>query len=66
MELTINGAARQLPAGSSVQNLLEALDLSSGRLAVELNGEIVPRSEFDRRLLDEGDRVEIVRAIGGG
>lgn len=66
MQLTVNGDTRQITTGSSVQTLLDELGLGAGRLAVELNGEIVPRSEFSRRQLEDGDKLEIVQAIGGG
>jgi sulfur carrier protein len=66
MRLQVNGETVQLSTGSSVQHLLEQLERSTGRLAVELNGEIVPRSQFSAQLLQDGDTVEIVQAIGGG
>lgn len=66
MRLQVNGETVQLSTGSSVQHLLEQLERSTGRLAVELNGEIVPRSQFSAQLLRDGDTVEIVQAIGGG
>jgi len=65
MHVTVNGENRQIPAGSNIAALLADLAIT-GRLAVELNGTIVPRSEFEIRTLNAGDTVEIVRAIGGG
>jgi sulfur carrier protein len=50
----------------TVAQLLEQMGLQGKRIAVERNGEIVPRSTFDQPLLVEGDRVEIVVAVGGG
>lgn len=47
-------------------HLLEALELTGQRLAVEVNDEVIPRSEHSSRELREGDKVEIVRAVGGG
>ena len=66
MEVFVNGSARVLPDGSTVAELLEILGLVRLRLAVEINREIVPRSAYPEHRLKSGDRVEIVRAIGGG
>ncbi len=46
--------------------LIETLALTGRRLAVEVNAELVPRSRFDQHLLQPGDRVEIIHAVGGG
>ncbi|MGE0861671.1 MAG: sulfur carrier protein ThiS [Gammaproteobacteria bacterium] len=61
----VNGAPRALPGGSSVADLIAQLDVR-GRYAVEVNGEIVPRSTHAEHRLTDGDRVEVVAAIGGG
>ncbi|MFZ5757075.1 MAG: sulfur carrier protein ThiS [Pseudomonadota bacterium] len=66
MRLTVNGEARELADGSSVSVLLAQLDLAGRRLAVEVNEDIVPRSAHATHVLQDGDRVEIVHAIGGG
>ena len=66
MEIRLNGAPRALPAGCSVAELLEADGLAGRRVAVEVNGEIVPRGAHAGHALHEGDRVEIVHALGGG
>lgn len=66
MQVNINGAAKKLAPASTVQHLLEILDLGKERLAIEVNGEIVPRSTFTACVLQEGDSIEIVQAIGGG
>lgn len=66
MEIQVNGEPRRLPPGASVAELLEELSLSGRRLAVEVNQDIVPRSRHGEYRLEEGDRVEIIRAIGGG
>lgn len=65
VKVTVNGESRELPAGTTVAQLIEHLQLG-GRLAAERNGEIVPRSAHAATALAEGDRIEIVRAIGGG
>jgi len=66
IQLSVNGQVRRLEADASVARLLEALDLSGKRVAVERNGEIVPRSRFTTTPLAEGDALEIVVAVGGG
>jgi sulfur carrier protein len=64
--VSINGAARQLPDSTSVAALIEELDLAGKRVALERNGEIVPRSSFAAQCLADGDRLEVVVAVGGG
>jgi sulfur carrier protein len=64
--LTLNGQLRDFAPGTTVAGMLAALDYSGKRVAVERNGEIVPRSRHDVTLLDAGDHVEIVVAVGGG
>lgn len=66
MQLLVNGACVELPESANVVALIERMRLVGKRLAVELNGEILPRSTHARTRLREGDRVEIVQAIGGG
>jgi len=66
MQLLVNGAALDLPDGASVSTLIERMQLTGKRLAVEVNGEIVTRSAHADTRLCEADRVEIVQAIGGG
>ena len=64
--LTINGAAHSFEQAISVAQLLQHLGLVGKRLALERNGEIVPRSRFGAVQLESGDRLEIVIAVGGG
>lgn len=66
MNLTVNGEPREAPPGCTLGSLLQTLALGEQRVAVERNGSIVPRSLHATTRLDEGDRIEIVRAIGGG
>lgn len=66
IQLSVNGQARQLEPGADVARLLEALDMSGKRVAVEKNGEIVPRSQYSSTRLADGDALEIVVAVGGG
>ena len=62
----LNGAQREFPAPLTFNQLLDELHLAGRRLAVERNGEIVPRSRFSEERLAEGDRIEVVVAVGGG
>ncbi|MCU0810155.1 MAG: sulfur carrier protein ThiS [Thiobacillaceae bacterium] len=66
INLLINGEPRQFPAALSVARLVETLDLQGKRVAIERNGEIVPRSQYLETTLADGDRLEIVVAVGGG
>ncbi|OOZ39520.1 thiamine biosynthesis protein ThiS [Solemya pervernicosa gill symbiont] len=66
MNITVNGEPREIPDGSTLAGLVEIMDLHGRRLAIELNLEIVPRSEHESQALQDGDRLEIVHAIGGG
>lgn len=67
MQLTINGNARSFEEFDfSVARLVQHLELTGKRLAIELNGEIVPRSQFEATKLADGDKLEIVGAVGGG
>lgn len=66
MAIQLNGDTRQLPEGATVATLLDELSLTERRVAVEINQEIVPRSEHAGHALTAGDRVEIIHAIGGG
>jgi sulfur carrier protein len=66
MQIQLNGEAFELPDGETVADLIARLDLAGRRLAVELNLDIVPRSQHASTALREGDRVEVVHAIGGG
>lgn len=66
MEIVLNGQALAVDAGVTVAALLEAQGLGERRVAVEVNGEIVPRGRHGEHALAPGDRVEIVHALGGG
>jgi sulfur carrier protein len=66
MNVLINGENRELPEGATLQEVIDLLQLQDRRLAIEVNTEIVPRSLRAGHRLREGDRVEIVHAIGGG
>ena len=66
MQLTVNGAPHSFERNPHLSQLLETLNLAGKRLAVERNGEIVPRSQFGETVLADGDQLEIVVAVGGG
>jgi sulfur carrier protein len=66
VRITLNGAPREFPAAPTFAQLLDDLELAGKRLAVERNGEIVPRSSFGDARLADGDRIEVVIAVGGG
>jgi len=66
MQIQLNGEAHQLQDGAHISDLIEQLGFTGKRIAVELNMEIVPRSEHPSTLLSDGDQVEVVHAIGGG
>ena len=66
IDILVNGETRQIPAPATVSVLLEQMRLTGKRLAVERNGEIVPKSQHAQTALATGDRLEIVVAVGGG
>ena len=66
MQIVLNGAPRDCAPATTLSALLADAGYSGRRVAVEVNREIVPRSLHDRHALSEGDRVEIIHAVGGG
>jgi sulfur carrier protein len=66
MELLLNGEALTLADAATIADLLRAQGLAERRVAVEVNGEIVPKGRHAEHALLPGDRVEIVHALGGG
>lgn len=64
--ISINGVTRQLSDTTNVGALIEEMGLSGKRIALERNGEIVPRSLFASQQLEDGDKLEVVIAVGGG
>lgn len=66
MKVTINGETRELATDSTLLSLLKSLDMTRGRVAVEINQEIIPRSQHSEHLLHDGDKIEIIHAVGGG
>ena len=66
LKLSINGQPREFASVQTVADLVLALELTGKRVAIERNGEIVPRSTFPDTSLTSGDALEIVVAVGGG
>ena len=66
MEILVNGTPHLVAADTTAAQLLVILELQGKRLALEINQELVPRSQFDTTVLQPNDTVEIVHAIGGG
>lgn len=66
MQITVNGEPRRYDSPLTLAELLQSLDLGGRRVAVERNGEIVPRSQHAQTVLEDGDTLLIVQAIGGG
>jgi sulfur carrier protein len=67
LEIVVNGAMQRLdPAPATVADLVGALRLHGKRIAVERNGEIVPKSRYADTSVAAGDRIEVVGAVGGG
>lgn len=66
MEISVNGEQQTVGDGVTVSQLLAELNITVGRVAVELNRQIVPKAEHDSVTLSVGDKVEIVSFVGGG
>lgn len=66
MEIELNGEKMQVPTEISAAGLIDHLKLADKRLALEVNQEIVPRSQYAEVMIKDNDTVEIVHAIGGG
>jgi sulfur carrier protein len=66
ISITVNGESRQFPHPLSCQGLIAAMGLAGKRVALECNGEIVPRGRHAEHTLADGDKIEIVAAVGGG
>jgi len=66
MQIIINGETRQVPDSITVRQLLDELQITATRVAVELNLEIVPKAGYAERTLQDGDKIEIVHFVGGG
>jgi sulfur carrier protein len=66
MQVTVNGAAQEVPAGLTVRALVQHLGLNEGPVAVEVNRAVVPRASHAEHVVAPGDVIEIVHFVGGG
>ena len=66
MEITCNGTKRELAQDSLLLDFLKSLDLDPDTVVVECNGVIVSRDEYGRRILRDGEKLELIRFVGGG
>lgn len=66
MQIYLNGKEKQIPEGLDMAGLIQLLELTDQRIAVEVNAELVPRSTFPGHPLKANDQVEIIHAVGGG
>ena len=66
MRIRLNGEPHEIEPGLTVAGLLETLHLGPGRVAVAVNGEVVPGSRHDTQLLVDADEVEVIHAVAGG
>ena len=66
VEIMVNGGPRQVPEGTTIAALLAELSLEPRQVAVEVNLELAPRGQHAERVLNAGDRLEVVTLVGGG
>ena len=66
MKLTINGKEREVHASNTVTELVQELAINAPNIAVALNCQVIPRSQYPLTPVKEGDQIEIVHAVGGG
>lgn len=66
MKIVLNGESLETVEGASIETVLKQLGISRERVAVELNADIVPKADYEKQLLSDGDKIEIVHFVGGG
>jgi sulfur carrier protein len=66
LTVLVNGVARPAAAGTSLRDLVEALGFAGRPIAVEVDGDVIPRAALADRTLTGGERIEIVTFVGGG
>ena len=66
MNIVINGVEKTYTSSLTLETLLNELDQSSKKVAIEVNEEIIPRSQYKNKLVVDGDKIEIINAVGGG
>ncbi|MFK5971035.1 MAG: sulfur carrier protein ThiS [Candidatus Marithrix sp.] len=65
-DILLNGEEKQIASDFTVAALVKELNLENKKLAVEVNMEIIPRSQFEQHTLESGDKIEVIHAVGGG
>ena len=66
MQIILNGDLVETADGGTLEDLLQQLGISKERVAVEMNAEIVPKANYEKQLLSDSDKIEIVHFVGGG
>ena len=66
MQIIVNGESREVAVGFTAAQLVDELGLAGRRVAMEVNLDIVPRSQYSQHSFNDGDKIEVVHAIGGG
>jgi len=66
MTIIINGIKKTYKTSLTLETLLNKLDHASKKVAIEVNDEIIPRSQYKNKLVVDGDKIEIINAVGGG
>jgi len=66
VRIRVNGEDRAVPSGTRISALLSQLGVSTPRVAVERNREILPKAKYDSTALEDGDELEVVEFVGGG
>lgn len=66
VKIQVNGTPREVPAGTTISELLRQLDVTAQAVAVEVNFELVPRARHAEHALQQGDQLEVVTLVGGG
>jgi len=66
MNIIINGVEKTYTSSLTLETLLNELDHASKKVAIEVNEEIIPRSQYKNKLVVDGDKIEIINAVGGG
>jgi sulfur carrier protein len=66
LHVSVNGSPMEIVEGTTISDLIKTLEIGSGPIAVEQNLEIVSKADYGQRLINQGDKIEIVHFVGGG
>lgn len=66
MNITLNGERKQFSKQMTITELIDLLDINNGKIAIEINGEIAPKSNYTNYKISHDDKIEIINAVGGG